>query len=190
MSRVWAAARSAARGTAALLAVVCMSHAAPSWGAHAYAQFGDIKYPSGFSHFDHVNPKAPKGGDFSLVAPVIANSFDKFNPFTLKGTSPPGLNALVFETLLTGNFEEPTTAYALLAEDVSVAPDAMSVTFRLNPKARFHNGNAVLARDVKHSFDMLTSKQASPQYAAYFGGVAGVQVLGERLIRFDFKRPR
>jgi len=159
-----------------------------AYAAHAYAQFGDIQYPAGFDHFNHVNPKAPKGGDFSLVAPVIANSFDKFNPFTLKGTPPPGLNALVFETLLTGNFEEPTTAYALLAEDVSVAPDGRSVVFRLNPKARFHNGDAVLALDVKHSFDMLTSKQASPQYAAYFGGVSGVRVLGERLIRFDFKR--
>ena len=187
--RAWGAARSVLGCGLALIASLGLMLAGPAWGAHAYAQFGDIKYPAGFRHFNHVNPQAPKGGDFSLVAPVIANSFDKFNPFTLKGTSPPGLSALVFETLLTTNFEEPTTAYALLAEDVSVAPDALSVTFRLNPKARFHNGDAVLARDVKHSFDMLTSKQASPQYAAYFGGVTGVQVLGERLIRFDFKRP-
>lgn len=172
-----------------LLVAACLVPAKLAWGAHAYSQFGDILYPPGFSHFAHVNPAAPKGGDFSLVAPVIANSFDKFNPFTLKGTSPPGLSVLVFETLLTTNFEEPTTAYALLAEDVSVAPDGRSVTFRLNGQARFHNGDPVLARDVKHSFDMLTSKQASPQYAAYFGGVAGVQVLGDRLIRFDFRRP-
>jgi microcin C transport system substrate-binding protein len=157
--------------------------------AHAYSQFGDVRYPAGFSHFAHVNPRAPKGGDFALVAPVIANSFDKFNPFTLKGTAPPGLSSLVFETLLTGNFEEPTTAYALLAEDVQVSPDGRAVTFRLNPKARFHNGDPVLAGDVKHSFDMLTSKQASPQYAAYFGGVSKVEVLGDRLIRFDFRRP-
>ena len=35
---------------------------APAWAAHAYAQFGDIKYPAGFTHFDYVNPQAPKGG--------------------------------------------------------------------------------------------------------------------------------
>ena len=169
----------------ALLALVCLPSA---WAAHAYAQFGDIKYPAGFHHFDYVNLKAPKGGDFSLVAPVIANNFDKYNPFTLKGTSPPGLTNLMFETLLTGNFEEPSTAYGLLADDVTVAPDGLSVTFHLNPKARFNNGDPVLAADVKHSFDMLNSKQASPQYPAYFGGVSGVKVLDERTIRFEFKR--
>lgn len=159
-----------------------------AWGAHAYAQFGDIKYPPGFHHFDYVNPNAPKGGEFSLVPPIIANAFDKFNPFTLKGTEPAGLAGLVFETLLIGNFDEPATAYGLLAEDVEVSPDGLSATFRLNPKARFHNGDPVLAADVKHSFDMLTSKQASPQYVAYFSGVSGVQVLGERTIRFTFRR--
>ena len=156
--------------------------------AHAYAQFGDIKYPAGFDHFDYVNPKAPKGGNFSLVAPILANSFDKFNPFTLKGTSPPGLMALVFETLLVGNFEEPSTAYGLLADDVTVAPDGRSVTFHLNPLARFSNGDPVLAEDVKHSFDMLISKEASPQYAAYFGGVSEARVLDARTIRFTFRR--
>lgn len=169
--------------------VLALGLGLPAWAGHAYAQFGDVRYPAGFSHFGHVNPKAPKGGEFSLAPPVIANSFDKFNPFTLKGTSPPGLTTLVFDTLLTGNFEEPATAYGLLAEDVSVAPDGRSVTFRLNARARFHNGDPVLAHDVKHSFDMLVSRQASPQYAAYFGGVAGVQVLDDRRIRFDFKRP-
>lgn len=163
--------------------------AMPAWAAHAYAQFGDIKYPPGFTHFDYVNPDAPKRGQISLVAPLIANNFDKYNPFTLKGTEPPGLDSLVFETLLTGTMDEPATAYGLLAEDVTVAADRRSVTFRLNAKARFHNGDPVLATDVKHSFDMLTSKAAAPQYKAYFSNVSVVKVLDERTIRFDFTRP-
>ncbi|WP_374320843.1 extracellular solute-binding protein [Aquabacterium sp.] len=171
------------------VALLALAWLPAAWSAHAYAQFGDIKYPAGFHHFDYVNLKAPKGGDFSLVAPVIANNFDKYNPFTLKGTSPPGLTTLMFETLLTGNFEEPSTAYGLLADDVAVASDGLSVTFHLNTKARFNNGDAVLAADVKHSFDVLTSKQVSPQYPAYFGGVSAVKVLDERTIRFEFKRP-
>ena len=172
------------------LAIVGLTVAAgPVWSAHAYAQFGDIKYPPGFAHFDYVDPKAPKGGSFSLVAPTQASSFDKYNPFTLKGTSPPGLETLLFETLLVSNYDEPATAYGLLAEDVSVAPDGMSVTFRLNPAARFHNGAPVLAADVKHSFDMLTSKQAAPQYPAFFSAVKAVTVVSERVIRFDFRQP-
>ena len=162
--------------------------AAPSWAAHAYAQFGDIKYPPGFDHFDHVNPNAPKGGQIAIVANSIASSFDKYNPFTLKGTEPPGMTGLLFETLLTGNSDEPATAYGLLAEDVTVSDDRKAVTFRLNPRARFQNGDPVLAIDVKHSFDMLTSKQAAPQYPAYFSGIAKAVILNERTIRFDLKR--
>jgi microcin C transport system substrate-binding protein len=160
-----------------------------AWGAHAYAQFGDVKYPSGFAHFDYVNPQAPRGGEIALVSPTRVSNFDKYNPFTLKGTAPPNLGGMLFETLLTGTLDEPTTAYGLLAEDIAVAPDGLSATFRLHPRARFHNGDPVLAADVKHSFDMLTSQAAAPQYRTYFGEVRGVTVLGERVVRFDFLRP-
>jgi microcin C transport system substrate-binding protein len=171
-----------------LLILVALWGAGPVWAAHAYAQFGDIKYPAGFSHFDYVNPAAPKGGEISLVPPTRLSNFDKYNPFTLKGSAPPNLNGLVFESLLTGTLDEPTTAYGLLAEDVTVAPDKLSATFRLNPKAKFHNGDPVLAADVKHSFDRITSKEAAPQYRTIFGEVSGVTVVNERTVRFDFKR--
>jgi microcin C transport system substrate-binding protein len=96
---------------------------------------------------------------------------------------------MMFDTLLVGNMDEPTTAYGLLASDVSVAKDRMSVTFQIHPQARFHNGDPVLAADVRHSFERLTSKQAAPQYRTYFGEVKGATVLAERSIRFDFVRP-
>ena len=163
--------------------------AAPAaWAAHAYAQFGDIKYPKGFSHFEWVNPSAPKGGDLSLVPPLRITNLDKLNPFTLKGTAPPGLGGLVFETLLTGTLDEPTTAYGLLAEDIQVAPDGLSVTFRLNPAARFHDGKPVMAADVKHSFDKLMSKEAAPQYRVVYGDVKRAVVTGARSVRFDLAR--
>ena len=171
-----------------LLLLGILLSSVPAWSAHAYAQFGDIRYPAGFSHFAYVNPDAPKGGQIAMVAPTRASSYDKYNPFTLKGTPPPGLSSLVFETLLTGNAEEPTTAYGLLAQDIALAPDKLSVTFTLNPLARFHNGEPVLAADVKHSYDKLISKEAAPQFRTYFSEVKAVTVLGDRSIRFDFVR--
>jgi microcin C transport system substrate-binding protein len=155
--------------------------------AHAYAQFGDVKYAAGFPHFEWANPSAPKGGDIELVPPLRITNFDKYNPFTLKGTAPPGLTALVFESLLTGTFDEPATGYGLLAEDVEVARDRMSVSFRLNPRARFHDGTPVTAADVKHSFDTLMSKQAAPQYRVVFSDVRQAVVTGPRSVRFDFR---
>ena len=160
-----------------------------AWASHAYAQFGDIRYPAGFSHFSYVNPAAPKGGEIVLVPPTRQSNFDKYNPFTLKGSAPPSMLGMMFDTLLVGNMDEPTTAYGLLASVVSVASDRMSVTFEIHPQARFHNGDPVLAADVRHSFERLTSKQAAPQYRTYFGEVKGAAVLAERVIRFDFLRP-
>lgn len=159
---------------------------APASAAHAYAQFGDIKYPSGFSHFSYVNPDAPKGGEIRLVPPTRPTNFDKFNPFTLKGTAPYGVSGLLMESLLTGNYEEPTTAYGLLAEDVELAKDQLSVTFRLNPAARFHDGKPVLAADVVHSFKQLNSKLAAPQYRSIFAEVKSATAVNERTVRFDF----
>lgn len=167
--------------------LACLAPA--SWAAHAYAQFGDIKYPAGFTHFDYVNPAAPKGGEIRMVPPTRPTNFDKFNPFTLRGTAPYGIGVLMVESLLTGNAEEPTTAYGLLAEDVAVAPDRLSATFRIHPKARFHNGSPVLAADVLHSFTELTGKLAAPQYRSIYAEVKRVSVLSERLVRFDFSVP-
>jgi microcin C transport system substrate-binding protein len=161
----------------------------PVWAAHAYAQFGDIKYPPGFTHFGYVNPQAPRGGEIRLVPPTRPTNFDKFNPFTLKGTAPYGMSLLVFESLLVGNSEEPTTAYGLLAEDVSVAADGRSATFRLNPKARFSDGSPVLAADVVHSFNTLISKQAAPQFRTIYAEVQRAAEVSERVVRFDFASP-
>jgi microcin C transport system substrate-binding protein len=170
-----------------LLLLAVAFHSVSAFAAHAYAQFGDIKYPAGFTHFEWVNPNAPKGGDLELVPPLRISNFDKYNPFTLKGTAPPGLSSLVFDSLLTGTMDEPTTAYGLLAEDLEVAPDRRSITFRLNSAARFHDGKPVTAADVKHSFDTLMSKEAHPQYRVVFGDVSQAVVTGPLTVRFDFK---
>lgn len=165
---------------------LCAGRAAMA--AHAYSQFGDIKYPAGFAHFDYVNPAAPKGGDIALVAPTRVSNFDKYNPFTLKGNAPPGLSAMLFESLLTTTMDEPTTAYGLLAEDVEVARDRLSVVFRINARARFHNGDPVLAADVKDSFERLISKHAAPQYRVLYGEITSATAVDDRTVRFDFKR--
>src|SRR5256885_10714050 len=47
-----------------LLASACV----PAWGSHAYALWGEPRYAEGFSHFDYVNAKAPKGGELRLVS--------------------------------------------------------------------------------------------------------------------------
>jgi len=162
--------------------------AAPVWGAHAVAQFGAPKYPAGFDHFDYVDPHARRGGTLSLSATSQNSSFDKLNPFTLKGKPAPGLTELMFETLTIYSLDEPNTQYGLLADDIQVEPDFGAVTFHINPKARFSNGDPVTAKDVKYSFAVLTSRKASPRFKSYFAEVSDVNVLDLLTVRFRFKR--
>lgn len=172
------------------LLLACLLLATPAaWAAHGYALWGDLKYPPGFEHFDYVNPAAPKGGEIRMVSGLRNSNFDKYNPFTMKGSAPAYLGDLLFDTLLTGSLDEAGAAYGLLAEDVAVAPDRLSATFRLRPEARFHNGDAVTAQDVKHSFDTLMGPYTSPAYKTLLVDVAGVDVLDARTVRYRFKRP-
>lgn len=161
----------------------------PLWAAHGYALWGDLKYPPGFSHFAYVNPKAPQGGELRLVSNLRVSTFDKYNPFTIKGSAPAYLSDLMFDSLLTGALDETGSGYGLLAEDVEVPPDGLSATFRLRLQARFHNGDAVLAADVKHSFDTLMGPHTSPAYKTMLEDVAGLEVLDERTVRYRFKKP-
>jgi microcin C transport system substrate-binding protein len=162
---------------------------APAWASHGYALWGTLKYPADFAQFDYVNPQAPKGGELRLVSNLRVSTFDKYNPFTIKGTAPAYLSSLMFDSLLAGSLDETASGYGLLAEDVSVAADGMSATFRLRKAARFHNGDPVLARDVKHSYDTLVGPFVSPGYRSLLDDVAGVDVLDARTVRYRFKKP-
>jgi microcin C transport system substrate-binding protein len=177
------------RRTRRLLCILLCCMGLPAWAAHGYALWGDLKYPEGFAHFDYVNPNAPKGGELRLVSNLRVSTFDKYNPFTLRGSAPAYLSALMFESLLIGSLDETASGYGLLAESVDVAPDGLSATFRLRREARFHNGSPVLAKDVKHSYDILMGPHTSPAYKTLLADVVGLDVLDERTVRYRFRLP-
>jgi microcin C transport system substrate-binding protein len=171
-----------------LYLLVCVV-SGPLWAAHGYALWGDLKYAANFTHFGYVNPNAPKGGELRLVSNLRVSTFDKYNPFTIKGSAPAYLSELMFDSLLTGSLDETGSGYGLLALDVQVSADGLSATFKLHPDARFHNGDPVLALDVKHSFDTLMGPHTSPGYKTQLEDVAGLDVLDERTVRYRFKKP-
>ena len=171
-----------------LLGFLLAACAPVTWAAHGYALWGDMKYPPGFIHFDYVNPDAPKGGEIRLVSNLRLSTFDKYNPFTIRGAAPAYLSQLMFDSLLAGSLDEEGAGYGLLAEDVAVAPDGLSATFKLRKNARFHNGDPVLAQDVKHSYDTLIGPHTSPAYKTLLIDVAGVDVVDDRTVRYRFRQ--
>jgi peptide/nickel transport system substrate-binding protein/microcin C transport system substrate-binding protein len=153
----------------------------------AYAAYGAPKYAPGFTHFEYVNADAPKGGTLRLRNPDRRSSFDKYNYWTVRGNAPAGVLIWMVEGLAHLAQDEPQTMYGLLAESMNVAPDFSSIAFRIDPRARFHNGDPVLAKDVVHSFAMLSGKQAAPSVQTQLAGIARVVVVDARTVRFELR---
>lgn len=168
-----------------LLSCLLLLATLPALAAHGLAVGYAPRYGPDFRHFAYVNPAAPKGGSLTLGG---AGSFDTLNPFLLKGDPVTG-TTLVFETLLESSWDEPLSAYGLLADDVQVAQDGLSVTFRINSRARFSDGQPVDAAAVAASYRALTGPLAKPHYRFYYGDVKGVTVLDRLRLRFDFRQP-
>ncbi|WP_414734358.1 extracellular solute-binding protein [Burkholderia savannae] len=185
--RAWAAVRIAAIACGMLVA----SAAAPSHAlaATALAQYGEPKYPPTFTHFDYADPDAPNDGLLNFENYNEAQSYDSLNPFLVRGSPAPDIQNLMFDTLMQRSWDELASEYPLIADNVDVAPDGGSATFHINPAARFSNGEAITAADVKYSFDMLTSPQASPLVNAQFAVIKRATVVDRLTVRFDFKRP-
>lgn len=166
----------------ALLTLFCFITATQATEpSHGLSMFGDLKYPANFKHFDYVNPDAPKGGTLTLAA---MGSFDSLNSYILKGVPALG-GSRVHETLLTKSLDEPFSEYGLLAESVWVADDRLSVSFRLRPEARWHDGTPVTVDDVIFSFNTLKEK-GHPFYRSYYRDVTSVEKTGDRTVTFHF----
>jgi peptide/nickel transport system substrate-binding protein len=154
--------------------------AAPS---HAIALHGSPLFADHFRAFPYVNPSAPKGGRLTLG---VLGSFENLNPLIVQGVPAAGIREFVVESLMARSLDEPFTLYGLLAETIDVADDRRSVTFTLNPAAKFSDRQPVTPEDVITSFQLLKTK-GRPNHRTYFAKVTKAEKIGERGVRFTFE---
>ena len=164
----------------ALFAAVTASHAQDPVWRHATSLNDAPKYPADFKRFDYVNPEAPKGG---LVRLSDTGGFDTLNPILPKGNPAPGLG-LVYGSLMTSALDEVSTMYGLIAEAMRYPDDFSSVTFRLRPEARWHDGEPITPEDVAWSFAKLI--ELNPSQKFYYQHVTKAEVTGEHEVTFTF----
>ena len=150
--------------------------------ANSIAMNGSPKYSENFTHFDYVNPEAPKGGSVRMHA---IGTYDSFNDFISKGVSATGLG-LIYETLTIGSSDEAFTEYGLIADQIEYPVDRTWVIYHLNPKAKFHDGVPIKVEDVIFTFNALIEKGA-PFYKSYYSDIVEVKDLGDRRVKFKFR---
>ena len=153
----------------------------PVFKSHAIAMHGQPKYGPDFTHFDYVNPDAPKGGEIRFA---VRGAFDSFNPYIPKGNAASGIGHL-YETLLTSSADEPFTEYGLIAESIEWPEDRSWVIFTLRPEARWHDGKPITPEDVVYSLNVLKEK-GHPSYRFYYQSILEAEKLDERRVKMTF----
>ena len=138
--------------------------------------------PVGFTSLPYANANAPKGGSITVSA---VGSFDNLNPFILQGTAPDSIFR-VWQTLFKQSDADSVTSYADLARSVDVSPDGLSVTFHLDPRARFSDGSKVTAQDVVWTFHTLMT-QGLPFFAGYYASVTSATAPDRQTVVFRLR---
>ncbi|TPM39174.1 extracellular solute-binding protein [Mesorhizobium sp. B2-3-4] len=141
-----------AAAAAALLPGKAFANVATGTELHGLSAFGDLKYKPDFTHFNYVNPDAPKGGQMNFAPPnaTLNQSYLTFNTLNflvLKGEAPPRAE-LCFDSLMASALDEPDAVYGLIAQSVTLSQDRNGFRFALRPQARFHDGSPLTAEDV------------------------------------------
>jgi len=149
---------------------------------YAIAMHGAPALAADFTHMPYANPDAPKGG--RLVQGILG-TFDSLNPLIVRGLAVQQIRGYVVESLMARGNDEAFTLYGLLAKSVETDDARSYVTFRLDPKARFSDGQAVTAEDVLFSWALLRD-HGRPNHRQYYSKVARAEAIDPLTVRFEF----
>lgn len=151
---------------------------------HGGTLFGELKYGPDFSHYDHVNVDAPKGGRLNQA---VNGGYDSFNPFVVRGRPAAGLTyqgGILYDSMMAQSIDQSSASYGLVAETFRYADDYSWAVYRLNPKAKWHDGEPITAEDVRWTMEML--RKVNPLWSNYYHNIERVEITGEREISFFF----
>ena len=140
------------------------------------------KYKEGFTHFEYVNPDAPKGGTLRMGA---LDSFDNLNRYSVRGNYAAGSESF-YDTLMTASEDEQEVYYGLIAEKVEYPEDSSWIIFHINPRARFQDGAPITADDVVFTFNKFMT-EGVPQFKLYYADIT-VQALDKLRVKFTLKK--
>lgn len=168
-------------GLFAVLALAIPGFAAAGTQRHGIAMHGEPALPPDFKHMPYANPEAPKGGRITLALP---ETFDSLNPLIVLGSAPDVVPRYVLQSLMMRSTDEPFTVYGLVARSVEMPEDRSFVTFNLDPRARFSDGQPLTAEDVRFTFELL-KKFGKPFHRSSFGQVKSVVIENPHRITFD-----
>lgn len=150
--------------------------------SHALVLHDGPKYPAEFTHFEYVNPDAPKGG---LKVLHHIGTFDNFNRYAQRGVAAPN-STQFYDQLMVGSEDEVEVYYGLIAGEVEYPSDYSWIIFHLRPEARHQDGKSITAQDVVFSFYKFFN-EGVPQFKQFYKPVLNVEALDEQRVKFTLE---
>lgn len=126
-------------------------------------------------------------GDWLMMA--FGTGLSTITPLVSSDAYASEVQNYVLESLLS---RDPDTLewQGLIAQDWTVAPDGMSITFRLKRDVSFSDGTPLTARDVAFSFEfVMTEAIAAPRSRAYYAKIESVTAVDDYTVEFVFAEP-
>ena len=142
--------------------------------AHGISLIHDLKYGPKFTHFEFLNPDAPKGGKLVLSTGGPIKNFTWNLDAVVESVE--GLWR-TYDRLLTRSADELSGFYGALAQGVALSDDKRTLYLKLHPKAQWHDGVPLTARDVKYSFERAAQTLDGRVFMQW---LESVELLGER----------
>ena len=157
--------------------------------SHGYSFFGDLQYPPDFTHFDYVNPGAPKGGEISLST---RGTFDGMNRYASKGR-PGQYSGLIAEAMFSrAPFDAAvpadsiTDAYCHLAEAVEYPATKEWCVFHLRTEAKFSDGRQLTAHDAAFTHNLFLEQGIRSYARSVKQRISGVEVIDDQTLKYTF----
>jgi peptide/nickel transport system substrate-binding protein len=127
----------------------------------------------------------PSGRGGTAVFGVFED-VDSFSEFTMVSLLANQIaDHMLFLTLL--RYDADLRLQPRLAESWELADDASSVTFRLRPDVRWHDGRPVTAGDVLFTYRTAVHPETAYPQGAFFRMVEGAEALDSLTVRFTFR---
>lgn len=167
-----------------VLAVVSHSSLAEVIETTRLVGFGTAKYPHNFSHFDYVNPNAPKYGKVTYGQ---VGTYDNFNRYASRGL-PAVFSGEIYDPLMFSPSDEIDAYYPLITEKVRYSDDYTWLELDINPRARFQDGEPITAADVEFTFNKFMTEGVA-QYRVYYQDIKSVTAISDLTVRIEMSQP-
>jgi ABC-type oligopeptide transport system substrate-binding subunit len=151
-----------------------------------YSLTGKPLYGADYKYFNYVNINSKKRGSSTIST---TKNFDSLSILSLKGDKLPGLADMVYEKLMERPKDSPLSLVGRLAEGINVSANFQTISFKMNPKAKWADGTPLTNKDVLFSYNLITNKNADLKFASLVKEVKKVTLQEGGIITFSFKEP-